>query len=61
MARKKTAKKPKSFSEALGIRNIFESETTDFFIGLIILAFAVVMTIAMVSFFSTGQADQSIL
>lgn len=61
MARKKTAPKQKTFGEAIGIRNILGSETTNFFIGLIIAAIAVVMTIAMVSFFSTGQADQSIL
>ncbi len=61
MARNKTGRKPKNFGEAVGIRNIFESETTDFFLGLVLLAISIYMVIAMVSYFSTGQADQSIL
>jgi DNA segregation ATPase FtsK/SpoIIIE and related proteins len=61
MARNKTGRKPKNFGEAVGIRNIFESETTDFFLGLVLLALSIYMVIAMVSYFSTGQADQSIL
>lgn len=61
MAKKRPTRKQKSFSEAIGIKYIFGNETTDFFLGLILLAVAVFMTIAMVSYFSTGQADQSIL
>lgn len=61
MARKKGARKQKSFGEAIGIRNVVGNETTDFFLGLISLAIATFMIIAMVSYFSTGQADQSIL
>lgn len=61
MARKKSERKPKTFGEAVGFRHIFESETTDFFLGFILLAVSVYMIIAMVSFFSTGPADQSTL
>ncbi|MGI6243081.1 MAG: DNA translocase FtsK 4TM domain-containing protein [Prevotella sp.] len=61
MAKKKTKRKQKSFSETIGIRYLFGNETTDFFLGLILFAIAIFMTIAMVSYFSTGQADQSIL
>lgn len=61
MAKKNTGRKPKSFGEAVGIRNIFDSDTTDFFLGLVLLAIAIYMVIAMVSFFSTGQTDQSFL
>ena len=61
MAKKRPKRKQKSFSEAIGIRYIFENETTNFFLGLILLAVAMFMTIAMISYFSTGQADQSIL
>lgn len=61
MAKKRPSRKQKSFSDAIGIRYIFGNETTDFFLGLILLAVAIFMTIAMVSYFSTGQADQSIL
>lgn len=62
MAKKKERqpKQKKSFSEAIGI-NILSSETTDFFLGLILVAFAIFVIIAMVSYFFTGQADQSIL
>jgi S-DNA-T family DNA segregation ATPase FtsK/SpoIIIE len=61
MARNKTGRKPKSFGDAVGVRNIFDSDTTDFFLGLILLAISIYMVIAMVSFFSTGNTDQSIL
>ena len=61
MARKKSERKPKTFGEAVGFRHIFESETTDFFSGFILLALSIYMIIAMVSFFSTGPADQSTL
>lgn len=61
MVRKRPARKRKSFGEAIGIRNIFGSETTDFFIGLVLLVSAIVMIVAMISYFYTGQADQSIL
>ena len=62
MAKKKEskAKTKKSFADAIGI-NILSSETTDFFLGLILVAFAIFVIIAMVSYFVTGQADQSIL
>lgn len=61
MAKKRVARKSKSLSDALGIRYMFGNETTDFFLGLLLMAVAFFMTIAMVSYFSTGQADQSIL
>lgn len=61
MARKKPARKSKGFGEAIGIRKNIGGETTNFFIGLILLLTAVVMTVAMISYFTTGQADQSIL
>ena len=61
MARKKTGRNPKSFSEAVGFRNKYQSDTTDFFLGFFLLAVAVYVVIAMVSYLSTGQADQSTL
>ena len=61
MAKKKPARKPKRFSEAIGIKYIFGNETSDFFMGLILLAISLFMVIAMVSYFYTGQVDQSIL
>lgn len=61
MVKKKSTRKSKSFGEAVGLRNKFQSDTTDFFIGLVLLAAAVYVIIAMVSYLSTGKADQSIL
>ena len=61
MAKKRTEKKAKSFSEAIGLQYIFNNTITDFFIGLALIAVAVVIIIAMVSFLGTGAADQSIL
>ena len=59
--KKRTEKKAKSFSEAIGLQYIFNNTITDFFIGLALIAVAVVIIIAMVSFLRTGAADQSIL
>ena len=61
MAKKKTAGKTKSFSEAIGLQYIFNNTITDFFLGLALLVVAVVMMLAMISFLSTGAADQSLL
>lgn len=64
MAKAKTTAKTKktSFGEAIGFqRNKYLNERTDFIMGLALLALAVYIIIAMVSYFNTGQADQSIL
>jgi S-DNA-T family DNA segregation ATPase FtsK/SpoIIIE len=59
--KKKTGRNAKTFSEAIGFSNIFQNEKIDFLLGLILLGFSVYLVIAMISFLSTGQADQSIL
>lgn len=59
--RKKPAQKPKTVGEAVGFQNILNNEKTDFLLGVILLVIAVYVIIAMISYFSTGQADQSIL
>lgn len=61
MARKKSAPKKKTFSEAVGLKGKFNSEKTDFLLGFLLIAVAVYAIIAMVSFLRTGAADQSIL
>lgn len=61
MPSRKSGHKTKTFGEAVGLRNKFESDTTDFFLGLILLAAAVYVIIAMVSYLATGKADQSVL
>ena len=61
MARKKAANKPKNIGEAMGFVNLLSNEKVDFILGLIVFCCAVYTVIAMVSFFTTGPADQSIL
>ena len=61
MAKKKTERKSKTFSQAIGLEYIFNNTITDFFLGLALVSIAVVIIIAMVSFLSTGAADQSYL
>ena len=59
--KKKQEKNAKTLSEAIGFTNIFSNEKVDFILGFITLLIAVYVTIAMVSYFTTGQADQSLL
>lgn len=60
--KKKTAQKKKSFLEALGARNIFQkNETFNFVSGIVLILLAIVMVIAFISYFSTGEADQSLV
>ncbi len=61
MAKKKTERKTRSFSEAIGLQYIFNSTITDFFLGLALVLISCVTVIAMISYLSTGYADQSIL
>mgnify|MGYP002516366302 FL=1 len=61
MSKRSSKNKPKSFSEAIGIKDRLESDTVNFLVGLAILALAVYLVIAMVSYLATGQADQSLL
>jgi len=61
MAKKKAERKPKNVGQAVGFQNILSNEKTDFVLGLILIGIAIFITIAMVSYFKTGQADQSIL
>lgn len=61
MAKKKNERKNKTLVDIFGLRKIVSNETTDGLFGLLLIAIALVMIIAMVSFFATGEADQSIL
>ena len=61
MTKKKTERKPKNVGQAVGFQNILSNEKTDFILGLILIGLAIYITIAMISYLSTGQADQSIL
>ena len=68
MAKKKKKAAPKqqrpSLAESLGLNHIvdfFRNEKFHFVLGLIIFAVAIFMTWSFVSYFSTGQADQSLI
>ena len=61
MAKKRTERKAKSFSEAIGLQYIFNNTITDFFLGLALVIAGIFVIIAMISFLNTGAADQSIL
>ena len=64
MAKKKKEKKSlpaTGFMEAVGFRNIFENERVNFFIGLLLFVVAGYLTLAFISYFTTGAADQSLI
>lgn len=59
MGRKKSERKTKN---ALSVsNNILSNEKTDFLLGIILMLVSVIVIIAMISYFNTGRADQSIL
>ena len=61
MAKKRTEKKARTFSEAIGLQYIFNNTITDFFLGLALLVISAVVIIGMCSYLNTGDIDQSIL
>jgi len=64
MAKKKTSKtsgKSTTFSEAIGINNLFNNERINFVIGFCLLFIAGYLAWAFVSYFFTGSADQSMI
>lgn len=63
MAKKKKTqeKNAKTLSEAVGFSKIFSNEKLDFILGIVLLIATVYVIMAMVSYFGTGQADQSLL
>ena len=64
MAKKKQTKQPKpakSFSEAIGIKNIFQNDIFNGIFGFSLFIIAIYMILAFVSYFTTGQADQSLV
>src|SRR5574344_2004648 len=61
MARKRTERRSRNATETTGFRIFFNNDTTDFILGMILLFFAIYTIIAMVSYLSSAQVDQSIL
>lgn len=58
MAKKKNYKKSKTFKEAIGL-NYIVNDNTNFIYGIILLFAAIYLIVAFISYFSTGEADQS--
>ena len=64
MAKKRKEKKVKNSSERsgfLGIKHIFQDERLSFAIGILLVVVAIYLTLAFVSYFTTGAADQSLI
>ncbi|MBQ8948849.1 MAG: DNA translocase FtsK 4TM domain-containing protein, partial [Prevotella sp.] len=64
MAKKKQQKKDRpasNFMEAVGFKNIFENERLNFFIGLLLFILAGYLTLAFISYFTTGASDLSMI
>ena len=60
MAKKKKEKTPKTFSEAIGAHYII-NDKTGFVLGIVLLCLALYVSVAFISYFSTGEADQSLV
>lgn len=60
MAKKKKEKTPKTFSEAIGAHYII-NDKTGFVLGIVLFCLALYVLVAFISYFSTGEADQSLV
>ncbi|MBO7646183.1 MAG: DNA translocase FtsK 4TM domain-containing protein, partial [Prevotella sp.] len=63
MAKKKQTKigRKVSFKEAIGFNAVFANEKTNFTVGITLLVLAVLMIISFISYFTTCDADQSLV
>ena len=64
MVKKKNEKKARTSSGHSwfsGIKNIFQNEKFNFVIGILLVVIAIYLTLAFVSYFTTGAADQSLI
>ena len=64
MVKKKRQKKenrPSGFFDILGFKNFFASEKLNFLLGILLFLVAGYLTLAFISYFSTGAADQSMI
>jgi len=64
MAKKKKTRNDKnssSLSGVLGFKDIFLNERLKFVFGVLLLAVAIYMMFAFISYFTTGEADQSVI
>ena len=61
MVKKKNKQLGKSFSEVIGLNNILQNDVVNFIVGLVLIFLSIYVIIAFISFFSTGQYDQSLI
>lgn len=61
MAKKKNKNTNKSLSEVVGFKNIFQNDIINFIVGILLIFSAIYIIIAFISYFSTGQYDQSLV
>ena len=64
MAKKKKEKKTNSgsgLSSILGVGKIFHNEKLNFVLGILLVCVAIYLTLAFISYFTTGAADQSLI
>jgi S-DNA-T family DNA segregation ATPase FtsK/SpoIIIE len=59
--KKKNIEESPSFAETIGLTNLFHNEKLNFFLGLLLFALAFYFVLSFISFFTTGQADQSLI
>ena len=64
MVKKKREKKenrPSRFLDTIGFKHVFANEKLGFLVGMLLLLVAGYLTIAFISYFTTGSADQSMI
>ena len=61
MAKKKKEAKAETLAETIGFKNVFKNDRVKFLIGIVFLFIAFYLSLAFISFFTTGKADQSIM
>ena len=61
MAKKKIMRTDKSFSEVSGLKSVLQNDILNFIFGIILVLLSIYVIIAFISYFSTGQYDQSII
>lgn len=60
MAKKKNTRKTPSFTETIGL-NILQNDLFNFIFGILLFVFSMWMIVALISYFSTAAADQSLV
>ena len=61
MGKKKNKKAGNSFSEVVGLKTILQNDILNFILGIVLIFLSIYTIIAFISYFSTGQYDQSLI